>query len=129
MNTSGRRMREPALFHCSGFQNVRSSKYSASRLWYRTGATPNARYTENNSHVIDKERKPAMQCIKRTLVRKFLHMSSFSKSSFCNWCKAGRKDFDVKAYGSRVKSYLCFDGSYDGMDSCKVGSGAVFSDL
>ena len=37
---SGRRMREAALFHCSGFQNVRSSKYSASTLWYRTGAPP-----------------------------------------------------------------------------------------
>ena len=36
----GRWMREPALFHCSGFQNVRSSKYSAFTLWNRTGATP-----------------------------------------------------------------------------------------
>ena len=37
---TGRLMKEPALFHCSGFQNVRISKHSSSTFWNRTGAAP-----------------------------------------------------------------------------------------
>ena len=35
-------MREAALSQCFGLQNIRSSKYSAVRLRYRTVAAPNS---------------------------------------------------------------------------------------
>ena len=35
-------MRRAAWSYCSDFQNVRSPKYSAVRLWYRTVAAPSS---------------------------------------------------------------------------------------
>ena len=37
-------MREAALSQCSELQNIRSSKYSAVRLRYRTVAAPNTQW-------------------------------------------------------------------------------------
>ena len=45
----GRWMRESALSHCSGFQNVRIPKHSAFTLWYRTDASPNSPWLNASS--------------------------------------------------------------------------------